>query len=54
MDADPSSRLRVHFVTKLLPPLRMSTTSFTVPADLSHGMLSDIVNRILAVGERHG
>jgi hypothetical protein len=52
MDADPSRQVRVRFVTKLPPPLRMPTTAIAVPADLSRMGLSEIVNGLLAVGER--
>jgi ribosome biogenesis protein len=51
MDDSPSRQIRIRFITKLLRPLRMSTTDFEIPADLSRMKLSDIVNRVLAVGE---
>jgi ribosome biogenesis protein len=52
MVADPSRQVRVRFVTKLPSPLRVPTTAIAVPADLSRMGLSEIVNGLLAVGER--
>ena len=50
--ADPSRQVRVRFVTKLAPPLRAPPTALAVPADLSRMGLSEIVNHLLAAGER--
>jgi hypothetical protein len=36
----------------MLPPLRMAMTAIAVPTNLSHMGLSEIVNDLLAVGER--
>jgi hypothetical protein len=52
MDADPSRQVRVRFFTNLPSPLRVPTTAIAVPADLSRMGLSEIVNGLLAVGER--
>jgi hypothetical protein len=46
MDTDPSRQVCVRFFTNLPPPLRMPTTN------LSRMWLSEIVNDLLAVGER--
>jgi ribosome biogenesis protein len=52
MDVDPSRQVCVRFITKLPPPLLMPTTAITVPTNLSRMGLSEIVNRLLAIGER--
>jgi len=52
MDGDPSRQVRVRFVTKLPPPLRAPPAAIAVPADLTRMGLSEIVNSLLAAGER--
>jgi ribosome biogenesis protein len=52
MDIDPSRQVRVHFVTKLPPPLRMLTTTIVVLTNLSRMGLSEIVSGLLAISER--
>jgi len=51
MDADPSRQVRVRFVTKLPPPLRVPPAAIAIPADLSRMGLSEIVNSLLAAAE---
>ncbi|KAK1292892.1 hypothetical protein QJS10_CPB17g01965 [Acorus calamus] len=50
-DSEASRQVRVRFVTKLPPPLKVSASSIAVPTNLTRMGLSEIVNLLLKNGD---
>lgn len=48
--AEASKQVRVRFVTKLPPPLKVPTASIAVPSNLTRMGLSEIINHLLENG----